>query len=157
MYAKNAVAGQWLAHGRYLARESATHEGVPRAVGFDGGGESIDIAERLESWQKAGDERLWKLIVSPEFGDRTDLKRLTRDLVSRMESDLGNRSNGWRWPTTTRNTRTCTWRFVESARKDERFVSAGITSSRAAAKSHKISALASMGIERRGIVPQEDG
>jgi len=27
--------------------------------------------------------------VSPEFGDRTDLKRLTRDLVARMEADLG--------------------------------------------------------------------
>jgi len=89
MYAKNATSGQWQAHGRYVARDSATHEGDPRAVGFDAGGESIDIAERLESWQKAGDERLWKLIVSPEFGDRTDLKRLTRDLVSRMESDLG--------------------------------------------------------------------
>jgi len=89
MYAKNTVAGQWRAHGRYLARESAIREGDPRAVGFDPGGESFDIAERLESWQKAGDERLWKVIVSPEFGDRTDLKRLTRDLVSRMESDLG--------------------------------------------------------------------
>lgn len=61
----------------------------PKAVGFDGHGESIDIARRLESWQKAGDERLWKLIVSPEFGDRPDLKRLTRDLVSRIERDLG--------------------------------------------------------------------
>ncbi|HEX4133247.1 MAG TPA: DUF3363 domain-containing protein [Bryobacteraceae bacterium] len=89
MYSKNAVAGQWRAHGRYIARESATHEGESRAVGFDDRGESIDIAERLESWQKAGDERLWKLIVSPEFGDRADLKRLTRDLVSRMERDLG--------------------------------------------------------------------
>jgi type IV secretory pathway VirD2 relaxase len=89
MYSKNAVAGQWRAHGRYVARESATHEGDSKAVGFDDRGESIDIAERLESWQKAGDERLWKLIVSPEFGDRADLKRLTRDLVSRMESDLG--------------------------------------------------------------------
>jgi hypothetical protein len=29
------------------------------------------------------------LIISPEFGDRADLKRLTRDLVSRMEKDLG--------------------------------------------------------------------
>jgi type IV secretory pathway VirD2 relaxase len=89
MYAKNTVAGQWRAHGRYVARESATHEGDSKAVGFDGRGESIDIAGRLESWQKAGDERLWKLIVSPEFGDRADLKRLTRDLVSRMERDLG--------------------------------------------------------------------
>ncbi len=89
MYAKNADAGRWRAHGRYVARESATHDGDPKAVGFDGRGESIDIADRLESWQKAGDERLWKLIVSPEFGDRADLKRLTRDLVSRMENDLG--------------------------------------------------------------------
>jgi len=72
MYAKNTVAGQWRAHGRYVARESATHEGDPKAVGFDGRQESIDIADRLESWQKAG-----------------DLKRLTRDLVSRMENDLG--------------------------------------------------------------------
>jgi type IV secretory pathway VirD2 relaxase len=88
-YAKNTIAGQWRAHGRYVARESATQEGDPRAAGFDDRGESIDIAARLESWQKAGDERLWKLIVSPEFGDRADLKRLTRDLVARMEKDLG--------------------------------------------------------------------
>jgi type IV secretory pathway VirD2 relaxase len=65
------------------------HDGDAKAVGFDGGDESIDIAERLERWQKAGDERLWKLIVSPEFGDRADLKVLTRDLLSRMERDLG--------------------------------------------------------------------
>ena len=89
MYAKNATAGQWRAHGRYVARESATRDGDFKAVGFDSRGESIDIAERLEGWQKAGDERLWKLIVSPEFGDRTDLERLTRELVARMESDLG--------------------------------------------------------------------
>jgi type IV secretory pathway VirD2 relaxase len=88
MYAKNTVAGQWRAHGCYGAHESATREGDTKAVGFDGRGESINIAERLESWQKAGDERLWKLIVSPEFGDRADLKRLTRDLVSRMEKDF---------------------------------------------------------------------
>lgn len=89
MYAQNTIGGQWRAHGRYVARESATHEGDPKAVGFDDRGESIDIAARLESWQKAGDERLWKLIVSPEFGDRADLKLLTRDLVARMEKDLG--------------------------------------------------------------------
>jgi type IV secretory pathway VirD2 relaxase len=89
MYAKNATAGQWRAHGRYIARESATREGDPKAVGFDNRGESIDIAERLEGWQRAGDDRLWKVIVSPEFGDRADLRRLTRDLVARMERDLG--------------------------------------------------------------------
>ena len=29
--------------------------------------------------------------MSPEFGDRVDLKRLTRDLISQMETDLGTR------------------------------------------------------------------
>jgi hypothetical protein len=53
MYAKNATSGQWRAHGRYVARESATQDGDSKAVGFDGNGESIDIAGRLESWQKA--------------------------------------------------------------------------------------------------------
>jgi type IV secretory pathway VirD2 relaxase len=90
-YTKNSASGQWRAHGRYVARESATHEGDPRAVGFNATEETIDIAARLEGWQKANDERLWKLIVSPEFGDRVDLKRLTRDLISQMEADLGTR------------------------------------------------------------------
>jgi type IV secretory pathway VirD2 relaxase len=87
-YSKNGTSGQWRAHGRYVARESATHDGRAEAPGFDRNAESIDIAKRLESWQKASDERLWKVIVSPEFGDRADLKRLTRELLARMEGDL---------------------------------------------------------------------
>ena len=88
LYSKNTSKGQWRAHGRYVARENATHDGDSRAVGFDTGQAGIDIAARLEDWQKAGDERLWKLIVSPEFGDRVDLKRLTRDLMSELQTDL---------------------------------------------------------------------
>ena len=34
-------------------------------------------------------EDVWKLIVSPEFGERLDLDRLNRDLMNRMEKDLG--------------------------------------------------------------------
>jgi type IV secretory pathway VirD2 relaxase len=89
MYSKNVTAGQWRAHGRYIARESATHERGPKDVGFDSSEESINIAARLEAWQKANDERFWKVIISPEFGDRADLKRLARDLISRTEKDLG--------------------------------------------------------------------
>jgi hypothetical protein len=55
---------------------------------------NLDIAATLNNWQKAGDERLWKLIVSPEFADRMDLNRLTRDLIARMETDL-NTSLEW--------------------------------------------------------------
>src|SRR5947208_2881613 len=48
----------------------------------------VDIAQRLDTWHKAGDERLFKIIVSPEFGDRIDLENHTRELMARMERDL---------------------------------------------------------------------
>jgi hypothetical protein len=68
---------------------------------------------RLQSWQ-AGDKRLWKLIVSPEFGDRVDLSRLTRDLVRRMEgSRNGTRMGGGRAPQI-RNTLTFASRFADA-------------------------------------------
>jgi len=88
-YLNNKTRGQWKAHGRYLARESATHENPVEGVGFGREDQKIDIAARLEDWQKTGDERLWKLIISPEFGDLTDLRRLTADLMERVEKDLG--------------------------------------------------------------------
>src|ERR1700678_1416262 len=87
-YLNNKTRGQWKAHGRYLARESATHENPVEGVGFGREDQKIDIAARLQDWQKTGDERLWKLIISPEFGDRADLRRLTSDLMERMEKDL---------------------------------------------------------------------
>ncbi len=88
MYSKNAVRGQWRAHGRYIAREGAT--GSKRA-GFDQSSNECDVAQRLAAWQEAGDPRMFKLIVSPEFGERLELHGLTRRLLSQMESDLGTR------------------------------------------------------------------
>ena len=89
MYSRNTTAGQWRAHGRYIARESAA--GDHRGSSLDSGGTDRGPAQILEGWQKAGDPRLWKLIVSPEFGDRVNLDDLTRDLMRRMEQDLGTR------------------------------------------------------------------
>ena len=87
MYAKNATRGQWKAHGRYIARESAS-QGRAAEAGFDATDRGLNIATRLDKWQSAGDERMWKLIVSPEFGDKMDLVQLTRDLMNRMTRDL---------------------------------------------------------------------
>jgi hypothetical protein len=83
-YSPNQVRGQWAAHGRYIARESANSEGV----GFTAEKENVAIAAELEDWQKAGDPRMFKLIVSPEFGERLDLKRHTRDLMTRLGGEL---------------------------------------------------------------------
>jgi type IV secretory pathway VirD2 relaxase len=88
-YLKNQIRGQWKAHGRYLARESASFPNDPKGAGFDRETDGIDIAWRLKTWQTGGDELIWKLIISPEFGDRLDLSRLTRDLIKQMEDDLG--------------------------------------------------------------------
>jgi len=66
-----------------------TFESDAKPVGFSRESDGVDIAGRLQSWQSAGDQQFWKLIVSPEFGDRADLSRLTRELIKQMEKDLG--------------------------------------------------------------------
>jgi len=88
-YSKNKIRGQWKAHGRYLARESASLEDDKKTVGFDHADHGVDIAAKLEYWQADGDRQLWKMIVSPEFGERVELVRLTRELLRQMERDLG--------------------------------------------------------------------
>jgi type IV secretory pathway VirD2 relaxase len=90
-YAKNKNQGQWKAHGCYIARDTATHGGDPSRAGFDATRTDINITSVLDSWQRAGDERLFKVIVSPEFGDRLNLQDHTRKLIQCMEKDLKTR------------------------------------------------------------------
>lgn len=89
-YSGNRVRGQWAAHGRYIARDSAVHiesgEGGP---GFDIAGTVPDVPAKLRGWQSAGDPRMFKLIVSPEFGERVDVTKLVREMMTGMEADLG--------------------------------------------------------------------
>jgi type IV secretory pathway VirD2 relaxase len=87
-YSNNKTPGQWKAHGHYIARESATQKQDIKAVGFSATETAVDLAERLASWQSAGDERMFKIIVSPEFGERMDLGKHTRDLMRRIERSL---------------------------------------------------------------------
>ena len=61
---------------------------APEQAGFSADAAGIDISTRLDTWQRASDPRLWKLIVSPEFGERVDLNRLAREVMKRMESHL---------------------------------------------------------------------
>jgi len=86
-YSSNQVAGHWKAHGRYLARENASL--VPEQAGFSAMEAAVDVASTLQEWQSRADPRLWKLILSPEFGERIELQRLTRDFMSGMEANLG--------------------------------------------------------------------
>jgi type IV secretory pathway VirD2 relaxase len=93
-YSPNQTRGQWAAHGRYVVRDSATEvDGTPKP-GFDKQSDGADLVKTAGAWQAAGDPRMFKLIISPEFGERVDLKELTRQLMARMESDLGH-PLGW--------------------------------------------------------------
>ena len=87
-YSANKNPGQWKAHGRYVARESATQGGKAAEAGFNATEQRLDIATTLHKWQGAGDERLFKIIVSPEFGDRLNLQQFARELMHRVEHDL---------------------------------------------------------------------
>ena len=90
-YSPNRTPGQWRAHGRYIERESAAGDPDTQSRGFDNSGRVENIGTVLQGWQAAGDRRLFKMIVSPEFGERADLERHARELIARMERDLGTR------------------------------------------------------------------
>jgi Protein of unknown function (DUF3363) len=87
-YVRNKIAGQWKAHGRYLARETATHRAAQRQAGFDQALDKPDVAEHLNGWQQAGDPRLWKIILSPEFGDKLDMQCFARGVMARVEKEI---------------------------------------------------------------------
>src|SRR6202011_4402890 len=50
-YSANKNPGQWKAHGRYLARESATQGGRAAEAGFNATDQKLDIATTLDNWQ----------------------------------------------------------------------------------------------------------
>lgn len=89
-FAPTGKPGRWRAHGHYLSRAGAQREGA-RGLGFDGQGDDVYLPDRFDVWQKAGDRRLWKLVVSPEAGGQVDLRAHARSLVAQMEEDLGTR------------------------------------------------------------------
>jgi len=87
-YASNNHKGQWSAHGRYLGRKGAQREDE-KGLGFNDTDEEISIAKTLNSWQIDSDPRIWKLIISPERAADLGLKEHTRELMKRVEKDLG--------------------------------------------------------------------
>ena len=89
-YSRNTKSASWAAHGRYLARDGAQREGE-KGLGFNAERDDLDLAKLLGGWQKAGDERLFRIIVSPENGARLNLREHARELVAQMERDLNAR------------------------------------------------------------------
>jgi type IV secretory pathway VirD2 relaxase len=89
-YARNGRTSGWRAHGHYLSRKGAQREGE-RGLGFDADRDEVYLPDRFDAWQKAGDQRLWKIVISPEAGDRVELRSHARQIVAKMEADLGSK------------------------------------------------------------------
>ena len=87
-YDKNGHEGQWTAHGRYLERKGAQRENE-KGLGFNETDDDISIVKTVKAWQEENDPYLWKLIISPEKAAGIDLKEHIRELMKRIEKDLG--------------------------------------------------------------------
>ena len=83
-YSINKYSSQWKAQGKYLMRKNARSEDW----GFDRQNSDIDIAAELSNWQEAGDEVLYKIIISSEQGAKIDLKDHARKLMDELEKGL---------------------------------------------------------------------
>ena len=87
-YATAKKAGQWRAHGLYLEREGAQQEGW-KGVGFSATSDDVSISKTADEWQMAGDEKMFKIVLSPEDGPRLDLVDYTRKVMGRIERQAG--------------------------------------------------------------------
>jgi len=87
-YSKNSYQRQWGAHGYYLARQGAQLENQP-GLGFDANDDALNISKALTKWQKDGDPRFWKIILSPEMAHKLDLKEHVKAVMGHVEKDLG--------------------------------------------------------------------
>ena len=77
-YSSSQTPGGWKAHGTYVERESAKVNPVDKGKQQLEADPRMSDADRLglarehplgslaDSWQRAGDERIFKIIVSPE-------------------------------------------------------------------------------------------
>ncbi len=78
------------AHLGYIERDGVERDGSPGQM-FDANG---DVGRKEFAAPIEGEKRQFRFIIAPEDGDELDLRRYTRDLVERMEKDLG---RGLRW------------------------------------------------------------
>lgn len=86
--APGGAAGALAKHIDYLGRSGASEDGGPGVV-FDADDELTREDLRALRRELVDDRHHFRFIVSPEAGDRLDLKDFARELVKEMQVDLG--------------------------------------------------------------------
>lgn len=90
---KGADRGTALAaHVAYLGRSGAGAEGA-RPAFFDRDDDPVSAAAEAAGW--AEDRHHFRFIISPEHGDRLDLKPYVREVMGRVSADLGEPALRW--------------------------------------------------------------
>jgi hypothetical protein len=98
-YANGRTPGGWRAHGIYVERESAKgdarfkgdpsrereHSGSEDRLGL---AKERSLASLADAWQKAGDKRIFKIILSPEDAS-ADFAKTANAVISRIEEHSG--------------------------------------------------------------------
>ena len=89
VYLKQAGARSTITHLRYIEREGVGRDGEPGQA-YSATTDDADLTAFEERGR--GDRHQFRFIVSPEdAAELDDLRRYTRDLMTRMEADLGTR------------------------------------------------------------------
>ena len=86
-YASSRTPGGWRAHGCYIERESAKKDRESQGEEKLGVTKERSLGDVAGDWQKAGDKRLFKIVISPEDRD-ADFGQTAQDLIARIESDV---------------------------------------------------------------------
>ena len=86
-YSNSRTPGGWKAHGTYIERESAKGYRENFDAEQFGLAKEQSLGSLAEGWQKAGDRRLFKIILSPE-DPGANLERTTQEVIRRIEKEV---------------------------------------------------------------------
>ena len=89
-YSSSRTPGGWKAHGCYIERESAKSERESQGEEKLGLAKERSLGAVAGEWQKAGDKRLFKIVISPEDRE-ADFDRTVQDVIARIENQVGDK------------------------------------------------------------------
>ena len=80
----------WTKHANYLIREGVSKDGNGHGTAYDKSGKEIDIQQFVrDRILSSVSKTIWKVIISPEYGEALDLRRFTVNVLSRIEKEFG--------------------------------------------------------------------
>jgi hypothetical protein len=86
---KNGKMGGFKRHGKYLERDGTAGKDGPRPEDRVGVAKEQDLSSVADSWEGAGDPRMWKIVISPENGETVDFNALAESVVEELEQETG--------------------------------------------------------------------